>query len=69
VRHFKHPESCHEPHGSNNDRMLGLRDFYRTNYQADYMTRRQDVETAAVGTGNIYRRNVFPEMNGSDTIN
>jgi len=40
-----------------------LRDFYRTQYQQVYMTRRQDVEKAVTSTQNVYRRNVFPEMN------
>lgn len=40
-----------------------LRDFFRTEHQQVYNTRRQDVERAAVATENIYRRNVFPEMN------
>ena len=40
-----------------------LRDFYRTQYQQVYMSRRQDVERAVLATQNIYRRNVFPEMN------
>jgi len=41
----------------------GLRDFYRGSYQALYMSRRQDVEKAVTGTQQVYRRNVFPEMN------
>jgi hypothetical protein len=41
----------------------GLRDFYRASYQAIYMTRRQDVEKAVTGAQQVYRRNVFPEMN------
>ena len=41
----------------------GLRDFYRNSYQAIYMTRRQDVEQAVTGAQQVYRRNVFPEMN------
>lgn len=40
-----------------------LRDFYRSQHNEIYMTRRQDVEKAVAATGNIYRRNVFPEMN------
>jgi hypothetical protein len=40
-----------------------LREFYRTQYQAVYMARRQDVEKAAGAAKNVYRRNVFPEMN------
>ena len=40
-----------------------LRDFYRANYEPVYMSRRQDVEKAVIATQNIYRRNVFPEMN------
>ena len=40
-----------------------LRDFYRGSYEAIYMTRRQDVEKAVTGTQEVYRRNVFPEMN------
>lgn len=41
----------------------GLRDFYSGSYQAIYMTRQQDVEKAVTGTQQVYRRNVFPEMN------
>jgi hypothetical protein len=41
----------------------GLRDFYRDSYQSIYMTRRQDVEKAVMGAQQVYRRNVFPEMN------
>ena len=40
-----------------------LRDFYRVSYPAVYTTRRQDVERAVNATQQIYRRNVFPEMN------
>ena len=40
-----------------------LRDFYRTQQNAVYMSRRQDVERAVQTAVNIYRRNVFPEMN------
>lgn len=40
-----------------------LRDFYRASYPAVYTTRRQDVEKAVLGTQQVYRRNVFPEMN------
>jgi hypothetical protein len=40
-----------------------LRDFYRSQYAADYMSRRQDVEKAVQATTGVYRRNVFPEMN------
>ena len=41
----------------------GLLDFYRGTYQAIYMSRRQDVEKAVTGVQQVYRRNVFPEMN------
>jgi hypothetical protein len=41
----------------------GLRDFYRGSYEAMYQSRRQDVEKAVLGTQQVYRRNVFPEMN------
>ena len=41
----------------------GVRDFYRGSYQEIYMTLRQDVEKAVAGAQQIYRRNVFPEMN------
>ena len=41
----------------------GVRDFYRGTYEAIYMTRRQDVEKAVTGAQQVYRRNVFPEMN------
>jgi len=40
-----------------------LREFYRTQYQAVYMARRKDVEKAVNAAQNVYRRNVFPEMN------
>lgn len=40
-----------------------LREFYRINYNSFYMGRRQDVEKAVAGTQQIYKRNVFPEMN------
>jgi hypothetical protein len=40
-----------------------LREFYRTQYQQVYMTRRQDVERAVTSAQNVYNRNVFPEMN------
>ncbi len=40
-----------------------MREFYRTQYQDVYMSRRQDVERAVLATQTIYRRNVFPEMN------
>jgi len=40
-----------------------LRDFYRSQHPADYMSRRQDVEKAVQATTGVYRRNVFPEMN------
>jgi hypothetical protein len=39
-----------------------LRDFYRTQQNDIYMSRRQDVEKAVQGAVNVYRRNVFPEM-------
>jgi NapC/NirT cytochrome c family, N-terminal region len=40
-----------------------LRDFYRSQYPTEYMSRRQDVEKAVNAAAEIYRRNVFPEMN------
>lgn len=40
-----------------------LREFYRTQQNAVYMSRRQDVERAVAATSAVYRRNVFPEMN------
>jgi hypothetical protein len=40
-----------------------LREFYRGSYEPIYMSRRQDVEKAVTGTQEVYRRNVFPEMN------
>jgi hypothetical protein len=40
-----------------------LREFYRTNYNAVYMAQRQDVERAVSGAQQLYRRNVFPDMN------
>jgi hypothetical protein len=40
-----------------------LRDFYRSQAPDLYTTRHQDVENAVQATANIYRRNVFPEMN------
>jgi len=40
-----------------------LRDFYRSQFPAVYMSQRQSVEKAVQTSGQIYRRNVFPEMN------
>jgi hypothetical protein len=40
-----------------------LREFYRLNYSDVYMGRRQDVERAVSGTQQLYRRNIFPDMN------
>jgi hypothetical protein len=40
-----------------------LRDFYRTNFESTYMGKRQDVEKAVAAAQQVYRRNVFPEMN------
>jgi hypothetical protein len=40
-----------------------IREFYRTQQPQVYMTRRPDVERAAVATQAIYSRNVFPSMN------
>jgi hypothetical protein len=40
-----------------------LRDFYRSQFPNDFMSRRQEVEKAANAAVDIYRRNVFPEMN------
>jgi hypothetical protein len=40
-----------------------LREFYRTQHQAVYMSQRQDVERAVAAAERVYRRNVFPEMN------
>ncbi len=40
-----------------------LREFYRTNYNKVYMSRRPDVERAIAGAQQFYARNVFPEMN------
>ena len=40
-----------------------LREFYRAQENTTYMSRRQDVEKAVQGTTDVYRRNVFPEMN------
>jgi hypothetical protein len=40
-----------------------LRDFYRSQFPTDFMSRRQEVEKAANAAMEIYRRNVFPEMN------
>jgi hypothetical protein len=41
----------------------GLRDFYQNSYQEIVLTRRQEVEKAVAGAQQVYRRNVFPEMN------
>ncbi|MBI3048007.1 MAG: NapC/NirT family cytochrome c [Acidobacteria bacterium] len=41
---------------------IRLRDFYRTQYQQIYASRRQDVERAIRAADELYRRNVFPEM-------
>ncbi len=40
-----------------------LRDFYRTTYPQVFTVRRAEVERAVQATEQIYRRNVFPEMN------
>ncbi len=40
-----------------------LREFYRANYNAIYMGKRQDVEKAVSGTQQLLKRNVFPAMN------
>jgi hypothetical protein len=40
-----------------------LRDFYRSQSNDIYMSKRQDVEKAVQGAIAIYRRNVFPDMN------
>lgn len=40
-----------------------LRDFYRGSYQPIYQARRQEVEKAVAGAQQVFRRNVFPEMN------
>jgi hypothetical protein len=40
-----------------------LREFYRTQQSAVYMSKRQDVEKAVAASTAVYRRNVFPEMN------
>jgi hypothetical protein len=42
---------------------MALRDFYRTEHQNVYMSRRQDVEKAVAAAQRVYQRNVFPEMN------
>jgi hypothetical protein len=42
-----------------------LRDFYRSQSPDVYMSQRQDVEKAVNATVNLFRRNVFPEMNVS----
>jgi hypothetical protein len=41
---------------------MKLREFYRTQHQQVYMSRRQDVERAVSATQEAYRRNVFPSM-------
>jgi hypothetical protein len=40
-----------------------LHEFYRSQYQPIYVTRRQDIERAVIAAQNIARRNVFPDMN------
>lgn len=40
-----------------------LRDFYRTQAAGVFATRTEDIERAVQTTTDIYRRNVFPEMN------
>jgi hypothetical protein len=40
-----------------------LGDFYRGSPGGIYSTRRQEVDTAVAGAQQVYRRNVFPEMN------
>jgi hypothetical protein len=39
-----------------------LRDFYRTQYAAQYQSFERDLNTAIAITQNVYRRNVFPSM-------
>jgi hypothetical protein len=41
----------------------GLGDFYRASYGEVYAKQRQDVDAAIAGAQQVYRRNVFPEMN------
>ena len=40
-----------------------LREFYRTQHETVYMSRRQDVEQAVAAAQRVFQRNVFPEMN------
>ncbi len=40
-----------------------LRQFYREQYNAVYMSQRQEVERAVAVTQRLYERNVFPSMN------
>jgi hypothetical protein len=40
-----------------------LREYFRTEQNAVYMAKRQDVERAVSAAEAVYRRNVFPEMN------
>jgi hypothetical protein len=40
-----------------------LRDYYRTEHEHLYMSRRQDVERTVMAAQKVFQRNVFPEMN------
>jgi hypothetical protein len=40
-----------------------LREFYRSQHEPVYMSKRQEVEKAVTAAQNVWRRNVFPEMN------
>ena len=53
-----HAQSAGSWHGAR-----ALREFYRSQYSSTYMSERQAVEKAVNATANVYRRNVFPEMN------
>lgn len=40
-----------------------LRDFYRTNYNAVFTGKGPEIERAVTGTLDLYKRNIFPNMN------
>jgi len=42
-----------------------IREFYRANYNAIFMGKRQDVERAVTGAQGLYNRNIFTDMNVS----
>ena len=61
VKALKSSYATQEQAGEGISRTLG--DFYRSQFPADDMSRRQDVEKTVKAVTDVYRRNVFPEMN------